>query len=326
MSDPDALYAKGRALLDQGHLEPAMAVLTEAAHAGHGQASHCVAIILASEAKGIEAWEYVLAYIGRAAKAGHVLARRTLAFMAGDDRVEAAILRREVLGDEVWYRLHDAVKLEEWLRPTPKKLLREAPHLAVFEGFITPAMCDWICDRARPGLQRAMVFDHNAGTNIADPARTNSDVRFSFPDTDLIFMLTAHGISQALGCSFLDHEDVSVLHYTPGQEFKAHYDFIVPPKPGVKVPGQRHYTFLVYLNEDYEGGQTVFPHLGFGLRGGKGDALMFRNVDEKGEPDRLTLHSGSPTTGGEKWLLSQWVREPQNWQGARPMRVRFTTG
>jgi prolyl 4-hydroxylase len=69
------------------------------------------------------------------------------------------------------------------------------------------------------------------------------------------------------------------------------------------------FTVLVYLNDDLEGGETEFLQLGLRHRGRKGDALMFRNVDAEGQPDRRTLHAGRPPTQGEKWLLSVWIRD-----------------
>jgi hypothetical protein len=44
-------------------------------------------------------------------------------------------------------------------------------------------------------------------------------------------------------------------------------------------------------------------------RARRGDALMFANVDLAGNPDRRTLHAGLPPTRGEKWVLSQWIRD-----------------
>jgi prolyl 4-hydroxylase len=74
--------------------------------------------------------------------------------------------------------------------------------------------------------------------------------------------------------------------------------------------GQRVATALLYLNDEgLEGGETDLPRLGFKHRGRKGDALVFFNVDAAGEVDRRTWHAGLPPTGGEKWLLSQWIRD-----------------
>jgi hypothetical protein len=75
--------------------------------------------------------------------------------------------------------------------------------------------------------------------------------------------------------------------------------------------GQRAVTFLVYLNDDYDGAETAFLALKWRYRGNKGDAILFRNVDSTGAPDLATLHAGLTPSRGEKWLLSQWIRMPQ---------------
>ncbi len=45
--------------------------------------------------------------------------------------------------------------------------------------------------------------------------------------------------------------------------------------------GQRIATFLIYLNEGYEGGETSFPRIGLNYRAEQGDALFFANVDAR---------------------------------------------
>jgi len=103
-----------------------------------------------------------------------------------------------------------------------------------------------------------------------------------------------------------------VLHYAPGEEFKPHFDFLDLAQPGHAAAaasgGQRVVTFLTYLNQGYEGGETVFPALGWAYKGRTGDALFFYNATPDGAPDRRTLHAGSPPVRGEKFVLSQWIR------------------
>jgi prolyl 4-hydroxylase len=92
-----------------------------------------------------------------------------------------------------------------------------------------------------------------------------------------------------------------------------HHDFLDPTKPGLKaniaLRGQRILTFLIYLNEEFEGGETEFPKAGISWRGATGDALAFSNVTLDQQPDPMTLHAGRPPTRGEKWIFSQWVRD-----------------
>lgn len=312
-ADTDALYAEGQRLMKAGQIQEGFALLGEAAHGGNIEAAHHVAMLAASDNSIPDNWEYALAYVGRAAKGGHRRAQRELAFLAGDADAEAAILRGENLPPETWHRLHDAIKPQERLAgPTPRRVM-DSPQITVIENLITPAECDWIVEHAKPVLQRALVYDKTDGSGVSSQIRTNSDMRFSFPDTDLVLMFTGRKICDLVGCHFLEQEDPSVLHYRPGQQFRAHFDFLDPSIPAyakqLPLTGQRFWTLLIYLNEDYEGGETDFPRLNFRYKGRKGDALLFRNVDAEGKPDRRTLHAGLPPLSGEKWVFSQWIHQ-----------------
>lgn len=66
---------------------------------------------------------------------------------------------------------------------------------------------------------------------------------------------------------------------------------------------------LVYLNEDYEGGETFFPRFDLKVRGRRGDALLFRNTLDDGRPDERTAHAGLPVTRGVKLIASRWIRQ-----------------
>jgi prolyl 4-hydroxylase len=111
----------------------------------------------------------------------------------------------------------------------------------------------------------------------------------------------------------LSLEMTAVLHYAPGQEFVPHFDFLDTDVPAyardIAARGQRAATFLIYLNDDYEGGETEFPKLDWRCKGRKGDAILFWNLTPEGAPDERMLHAGLPPTKGEKWLLSQWLRQ-----------------
>ncbi len=104
-----------------------------------------------------------------------------------------------------------------------------------------------------------------------------------------------------------------ILHYSRGETFAAHFDYLNPEEPAFATQltqrGQRTDTFLIYLNDNFSGGETHFPRIKVSNKGARGDALLFSNVDAKGMPDEDTMHIGLPPTSGEKWLFSQWIRE-----------------
>lgn len=194
----------------------------------------------------------------------------------------------------------------------PAREVFAAPRVLIFERFLTPAACAWIVAQARPSLEAARIKNAHRGGAGVDAIRTNTGMGFSVLDTDLVLQLAHARIAAAIGVPVLHQEPTNILHYEPGQEYRPHFDFI---DPGVahfaselQRLGQRTVTFLIYLNDDYDGGATVFPRLDWSFKGKAGDALVFWNVTD-GRPDPRTLHAGTPTTGGVKWLFSKWVRD-----------------
>ncbi|MEO7410034.1 MAG: 2OG-Fe(II) oxygenase, partial [Sphingomicrobium sp.] len=71
---------------------------------------------------------------------------------------------------------------------------------------------------------------------------------------------------------------------------------------------KRDWTALIWLNDDYDGGETDFPDLGVRVKGGVGDLLLFHNVRDDGTPDDRMMHAGLPVTSGVKWMASRWIR------------------
>ena len=98
-------------------------------------------------------------------------------------------------------------------------------------------------------------------------------------------------------------EPLQILRYQVGGQYKPHFDSI----PGFK--NQRAYTMLVWLNEEYEGGETWFNAPKLALKGVPGDAVLFRNVRADGRRDPLSAHAGLPVKSGEKLIASKWIRQ-----------------
>lgn len=197
--------------------------------------------------------------------------------------------------------------------PSPKVLLQR-PRVRVFEGFATPSECDWLIERCRHTLKPAHVYENSATEPTRHEGRSNSEAAFEFAVSDVVLSLIRDRIARASGVP-VDHFEVGMLlHYKPGETFERHTDFLQSGMhEEIDARGQRVATFLTYLSDDYDGGETEFPEAGLKFKARKGDALMFLNVDADGAPDPMSLHAGLPTTRGEKWVLSQWLRgQPVN--------------
>lgn len=202
--------------------------------------------------------------------------------------------------------------IEVWLRPPPPRIVSERPHVLICDGFVSPAVCDWLVERARPHLAPARVYDLDTGEGRIEDIRTNTAHAFDLSQTDMVLVLLRERIARLAGLPVAGFEASQVLRYIPGQQFDWHVDFLDSATPGHRDDlarrGQRIATCLVWLDDDHDGGETAFSAPDLKLRGRKGDAILWANVTPDGRADPLSRHAGLPPTRGEKWVLSQWMR------------------
>jgi predicted 2-oxoglutarate/Fe(II)-dependent dioxygenase YbiX len=239
-----------------------------------------------------QSWSDAVSYVAEAAALGDARASGMLAALGGAD----------------------GFKLENWFASAAVERRCDAPRIFTVEKFLPEAVCSWLVEQSKPRLTAATVKNPTRGRSTVEGSRTNTSAAFSTIEPDLVLQLTCQRIAAAIGAPLRHQEPTNVLRYAVGQEYRPHFDFIVAEDEAafsgeLNLVGQRLCTVLVYLNEDYEGGETAFPRLNWRYKGKTGDALVFWNLSAEGQPERASLHAGLPVTRGEKWLLSKWVRE-----------------
>jgi predicted 2-oxoglutarate/Fe(II)-dependent dioxygenase YbiX len=282
----EAARALGLNLLTQTPVQgdAGVRVMDDARRKGDAEASYVCALLAAQDDALPGRFEVARDHLREAAARGFARAQSELALLAGIE-------------------LSSALPVEQLLA---------SPRVGVIANCAPPAVCDWLIEETRPRLGRAQVYDPLHGGGRDEEARSNSAAPFDAVRSNMVLMLLRQRIAATAGIAFGRLETPQILHYSVGQQFKPHFDFLDPSMSGhardLAVRGQRVATFLIYLNDDYEGGETEFPRLGIRHKARKGDGLLFWNVDESGRPDLRMLHAGTPPTRGEKWVLSQWLR------------------
>jgi len=76
----------------------------------------------------------------------------------------------------------------------------------------------------------------------------------------------------------------------------------------MKRGGQRAKSALVYLNDDFTGGETEFPKINIRVSPQKGKLVLWDNTFEDGNPDHDSLHAGLPVISGTKYIAVIWIR------------------
>lgn len=263
------------------------AILAPAAEAGDGAAAHRLAVLTAMGLGVPQDWPRALALLDRAAQAGF----------------EAARSERTLLGD---------IDLERWLTPPTPRPVMTGPAIFAADGFLDPVICDALRAMAEALMEPARVYDPATGGGRLEGVRTNHAAQLDLTRMDVTTALVRERIARAAGLPVPGLEWTQVLRYAVGQTFDWHVDWLDPTVPGyaddLRRRGQRIATCLIYLNDDYAGGETAFEAGDLRWRGRKGDMLMWANTLPDGGIDRRTRHAGLPPTAGEKWVLSQWLR------------------
>ena len=276
----------------------ALYLLQEAARQGEPRALARLAALTAGGAYLQQDWREALRLLGRAAAAGDIPAQGQLTCLQPPGAPPAS-----------WQEMTERIPLQYWLQGAREEKLhdnvRRVPELATL-----PA-CSWLIGRARGRLQPALVYDSVSRENQTHEMRTNTMALFDYATFDVVQFLLQARMSLTCGYPMQHFETPMVLHYSVGQQITPHFDFIDANASDyaaqIREQGQRMITFLLYLNEDYDGGETTFPELGLVHRGAAGDGLFFINAHADLTPNRRMLHTGSPPARGEKWVVSQFI-------------------
>lgn len=169
-------------------------------------------------------------------------------------------------------------------------------------GLLTRTECEALIeDSERSGFADAtLASDH--GDVIDAQYRNNGRVILDDPALAAwLFERAAPHLPQEVGGWALRglNERIRFYRYQPGQEFKWHKDGTFRRNE----TEESYLTFMVYLNEDFEGGETQFTWES--VKPSQGTALFF--------PHRLT-HRGAPVTTGRKYVIRSDVmyRQPQD--------------
>lgn len=285
-------------------LQEGAKLLSDAAKSGNADAAITLACMTALGAGVEQSWDKALAMLAHAARLGSESAQGQLRILAGYDALS---------GGQDWLHLARSIDIAAWLSPVAGEVLSDSPRVARFPNFIGPATCAWMIEHMRARLQPAKIYSADHHGHVADQMRTNSISPLHLSCIDVVNVFVQYRISAVTELPVSNFDGPTALHYRVGEEIKDHYDYINPDIPNydheIRTRGERLITFLIYLNDDYDGGETAFPKLNVTHKGTLGEGLMFVNVLPDGKPNPNAVHAGRPPTRGEKWLISQFVRQ-----------------
>ena len=185
-----------------------------------------------------------------------------------------------------------------WAARVPDAMLpcmRDVVRFTVPE-FLSPGECArWIAETDARGYEEAPITT-SRGFVFDSDVRNNTRVIVDDRDaasalwTRLAPYVTAHDTSSGMWVPIGLNERLRFYRYEAGQAFRWHYDGAFMRGPGEVS----RLTFLVYLNEGFEGGETVFLDDGAQIQPRAGAALWFPHT---------RWHAGLAVRVGRKIIL-----------------------
>lgn len=177
----------------------------------------------------------------------------------------------------------------------------EEPLIVVLENVLSDEECDGLIEMSKDKMNRSKI----GVTHEVNEIRTSSSMFFQENEYDILTKIEKR-ISTIMNIPVEHGEGIQILKYTPGQEYKAHFDFFT--SSSIAAKNNRISTIILYLNDVEHGGETFFPKLNFSVSPRKGMAVYFEYFYNDKNLNELTLHGGAPVITGEKWVATQWMR------------------
>ena len=109
-------------------------------------------------------------------------------------------------------------------------------------------------------------------------------------------------------------EDLQVVKYEPNGFYRPHHDACCDQNEQCKKfeseGGQRKVTMVIYLNDEFTGGETNFPNLNMKVKAPRCGGLLFYPLEKNGgRCHPYALHEGTDVKEGVKYIANVWLRE-----------------
>ena len=194
--------------------------------------------------------------------------------------------------------------------PQAKQLCFPFTKMYEYKNFLTPSECSDLIAIADQRVRRSSVANPD-DKEVANDYRTSYTADLIWQKNEFINQIDME-IGKTLGLDPFLGEIMQIQRYEPGQYYKEHCDFFHLFTKEYKVytewMGQRTWTFMVYLNDVEEGGETYFKHLNLKVKPEQGKAIFWSNLYPVGLTNPKTLHEALPTIKGNKYVITKWWR------------------
>lgn len=195
---------------------------------------------------------------------------------------------------------------------TPANIDDEYIKPQLFRNLLTDKETAYIIENSQNLFKESNVMK-NSPLDI-DYSQRKSETAWLNHNKDPVINKIMKKICKKMNMPIENAESLQVVKYGPGGFFHPHNDSCCQDTPTCRYVnsngGKRVGTMLIYLNDDFEGGETEFPNLKLKIKPQKNMGIFFRSLatnTDKCHP--LALHGGLPVKSGTKYICNVWIHQ-----------------
>jgi prolyl 4-hydroxylase len=180
--------------------------------------------------------------------------------------------------------------------------------IRTIDNFLSEEECYHIISLIDKESQKSTVVGYGDTPSIISDSRTSSTSNLC--NCDKLVSSIRDRIAAELKIDTMNMEPLQGQMYNVGQYFRKHYDYFNDSDSNhIGIAGNRAWTFMIYLNDNFKGGTTNFPNLDLEFTPKRGMAVIWQNMDKKGKLYEDSLHEGTDVIEGTKYIITAWIRE-----------------
>jgi len=213
---------------------------------------------------------------------------------------------KQIAGTKI--QLSNYILLDNIYLHNATRLKTNKANINILDNFLSYNECNELINYILKNNEQSKVIDK---TSI----NSNRTSKTSYLSNNIkIANLINNKICNYMGINNNNSEIMQGQYYNINCEYKPHYDtedYNDESKWNLfndNNLGQRTWTFMIYLNDVEEGGETIFPNLDIKIKPKKGMAIIWNNLDSHGNRNMHTLHGGCKVIKGQKFIITKWFR------------------
>ena len=185
---------------------------------------------------------------------------------------------------------------------------QDHPSLLVIQNVLNPQQCQILIDcfernyenhaehTGVPFWDGRYIQCHDLMNHEVDATRIMQQIRH---------LSNLHIISEFAGGEPVFPDSAQLTRWTPGIEMRPHADNL-KADGSPNATSHRTYSSILYLNDDYIGGETYFPGFGVRIKPQAGSLLLFGAGYE-------WVHGVTMVTSGMRYTYGGWFTDDTDW-------------